>query len=212
MAAIETSKQVAGMHLAKARNAAFKGDNATLETELAAATELWPRNPALAEMSKFIINNGDVQARAALDFDQLVGQKNYRQIYDNRVRFIAALALFPEKQKQLEEVLNNVGTIEITITQANAMAQQKNYAGAWEAIEKISDRFPDDTKLSQTRADLTTRASDFVRTIRGAQELEKKDQVGSSLAWYLKAQKLYPASEFAGEGVDRLVKKILPQG
>jgi hypothetical protein len=210
MAAIETSKQVAGMHLAKARNAAFKGDNATLETELAAATELWPRNPALAEMSKFIIGQGDVQARAALDFDQLVGQKNYRQIYDNQVRFIAALALDPTKQKQLEEVLKNVATIEMTITQANAMAQQQNFPGAWEAVEKISNQYPDDTKLSQTRANLTTKAADFVRTIQGAQDLEKKDQVGSSLAWYLKAQKMYPQSEFASDGVDRLVKKILP--
>jgi hypothetical protein len=42
--------------------------------------------------------------------------------------------------------------------------------------------------------------------------LEKKDQTGSSLAWYLKAKKLYPGSEFAGDGVNRLVKKILPEG
>ncbi len=212
MAAIETSKQVAAMHLAKARNAALKGDNATLETELTAATELWPRNPALAEMSKMIFSQGDVQQKAVIDFDQLAGQKNYRQIFDDRVRFIAALALYPEKQKQLEDVLKNMQTIEMAITQANAMAQQTNYAGAWESVEKIAAQFPDDSKLSQTRANLTTQAADFVRTLRGAQDLEKKEQVGSSLAWYLKAQKIYPQSEFATEGVDRLVKKILPQG
>lgn len=212
MAAIETSKQVAAMHLAKARNAALKGDNATLETELTAATELWPRNPALAEMSKMIFSQGDVQQKAVIDFDQLAGQKNYRQIFDDRARFIAALALYPEKSKQLEDVLKNMQTIEMAITQANAMAQQTNFAGAWESVEKISAEFPDDNKLSQTRANLTTQAADFVHTIRGAQTLEKKDQVGSSLAWYLKAQKLYPQSEFASEGVDRLVKKILPQG
>ena len=78
-------------------------------------------------------------------------------------------------------------------------------------MEKIAGEYPDDTKLSQTRADLTVKASDFVRTLQGAQELEKKDQVGSGLAWYLKAQKLYPQSDFAKDGVDRLVKKILPQ-
>jgi hypothetical protein len=71
--------------------------------------------------------------------------------------------------------------------------------------------FPEDNKLSQTRANLTTQASDFVRTLRGAQDLEKRDQVGSSLAWYLKARKIYPGSEFAGDGIDRLVKKILPE-
>ena len=212
MAAIETSKQVASMHLGKARNAALKGDNATLEAELTAATELWPRNPALAEMSKMIFSQGDVQQKAVIDFDQLAGQKNYRQIFDDRVRFIAALALFPEKMKQLEEVLKNMQSIEMAITQANMMAQQTNYAGAWESVEKIAAQFPDDSKLSQTRANLTTQAADFVRTLRGAQDLEKKEQVGSSLAWYLKAQKIYPQSEYAGEGIDRLVKKILPQG
>ena len=35
-------------------------------------------------------------------------------------------------------------------------------------------------------------------------------EVGASLAYYLKARKMYPASDFAGEGVDRLVKKIVP--
>ena len=212
MAAIETTKQVAAMHLAKARNAALKGDNPTLEAELTAATELWPRNPALAEMSKMIFSQGDVQQKAVIDFEQLAGQKNYRQIFDDRVRFIAALALYPEKQKQLEDVLKNMQTIETAIGQASAMAVQTNYAGAWESVEKIAAQFPDDSKLSQTRANLTTQAADFVRTLRGAQDLEKKDQVGSSLAWYLKAQKIYPQSEFAGEGIDRLVKRILPQG
>jgi len=212
MAMIETSKQVAAMHLGKARNAALKGDEATLQTELTAATELWPRNPALAEMSKMIFAQGDVQQKAVIDFEQLAGQKNYRQIFDDRVRFIAALALYPEKSKQLEEVLKNMQTIEMAITQASMMAQQTNFAGAWESVEKIAAQYPDDSKLSQTRANLTTQAADFVGTLRGAQDLEKKEQVGASLAWYLKAQKLYPQSEYAGEGIDRLVKKILPQG
>jgi len=212
MAMIETSKTVAQMHLAKARNAALSGDKATLESELTAATELWPRNPALAEISKMIFSQGDVLQKALLDFDQLLSQKNHRQIFDDKARFIAATAQYPERAKQLNEVLDQIQKIEIAMMQANAMAQQSNYAGAWESVEKIATQFPDDNKLSQTRANLTTQAADFVRTLRSAQDFEKKDQVGSSLAWYLKAKKLYPGSEFAGEGVDRLVKRILPQG
>ncbi|MGA7903102.1 MAG: hypothetical protein WCA06_10740, partial [Terrimicrobiaceae bacterium] len=46
MAAIETAKQISAMHIAKARNAAVSGDKETLEAELKAATEIWPRNPA----------------------------------------------------------------------------------------------------------------------------------------------------------------------
>lgn len=211
MAAIETSKQVASMHLAKARNAALKGDEVTLQAELTKATELWPRNPELAEMAKKISGIGNLQAQAALDFDQLLGQKNHRQIFEKRVTFISMLALDTVRSKQLEGVLKNMQTIETALGTASAMAVQANYAGAWESVEKIAGEFPDDTKLSQTRADLTVKASDFVRTLQGAQDLEKKDQVGSGLAWYLKAQKLYPQSDFAKDGVDRLVKKILPQ-
>lgn len=210
MAAIDTSKQVSDMHLAKARNAALKGDNATLEAELTAATELWPRNPALAELSKKIFSQGDVQQKAVSDFDQLLSQKNYRQIYDDRARYLGALGFFPDKAAQLKEVLENVQTIEVALMRANEMVRQSNYPGAWESVEKIAQQFPDDTKLSKTRADLTPHAADFVRTLQDAQEMEKRDQIGASLAYYLKARKIYPASDFAGEGVDRLVKKIVP--
>ena len=52
---------------------------------------------------------------------------------------------------------------------------------------------------------------DFVRTLRTAEKLEEKGEIGSSLAWYLKARKLYPASNFAEEGINRLVKEVLPE-
>ena len=58
---------------------------------------------------------------------------------------------------------------------------------------------------------MTTRASDFVKMIHTAEELEKREQVGSSLAHFLKAQKMYPASDFARDGVARLVKLVLPE-
>ena len=211
MAAIDTSKQISAMHLAKARNAALKGDNATLEVELTAATELWPRNPALAELSKTIFSQGDVQQKAVIDFDQLLSQKNYRQIYEESPRFMGALALIPDKAAQLKGVLENMKTIEGALMRADEMVRQSNYPGAWESVEKIAQQFPDDTKLSKTRADLTPHAADFVRTLQDAQDMEKRDQIGASLSYYLKAKKMYPASDFAGDGIDRLVKKIVPE-
>ncbi|MEI6280288.1 MAG: hypothetical protein WCQ16_13050, partial [Verrucomicrobiae bacterium] len=104
MAAIETARTVAAMHIAKAKNAAASGDKTTLETELKAATEIWPRNPALAEVSGMIFSQADVQQRAITDFHQLLSQKNYRQIFDDKMRFIAATAMFPDKQEQLRKV------------------------------------------------------------------------------------------------------------
>jgi hypothetical protein len=61
MAAIETAKQISAMYIAKARNAAVSGDKETLEAELKAATEIWPRNPALTEVSNVIYSQADVQ-------------------------------------------------------------------------------------------------------------------------------------------------------
>ncbi len=210
-ALIETSRTGARLHLSAARNAALSGDKATLEKELAAATELWPRNPELADISQKIFDQGDVQQRSVSDFDQLLGQKNYRQIYDNAGRFMAATSMYPDRAAQLQKVMEEMKVIEGSIMRADEMSRQNNFPGAWESVEKVAAQFPADSKLSQVRADLTTQAADFVHTVRGAQELEKKDQIGSSLAWFLKAQKMYPASDFARDGIDRLKKIILPE-
>ena len=209
-AAIETSRTVSLMHLAKAKNAAVSGDRATLENELREATTMWPRNPALAEVSKLIFSQADVQQQAVADLERLLSQHNYRQIFDDKLRFIAATAIYPERREQLKKVLEDMQVVEGTIARCTEIAKRGDYAGAWEGVEQMSKQFPDDTKLNELRANLTTEAAEFVRSIRTAQQLEQKDQIGSSLAWYLKAQKLYPPSEFAQEGIQRLVQKIIP--
>jgi len=210
LAVIETSRTVSAMHIAKAKNAAVSGDKATLEAELKAATEIWPRNPQLAEVGGMIFNQADVQGRAIVDFDQLLSQKNYRQIYDDKMRFIAATAMYPEKQQQLRKVLEDMALIEAAIIRAQEIEKRGDSAGAWESAQRAFQQFPDDNKLNQVRADLTTKAAEFVRSLKQAEELEKKGQPGSSLAWYLKAQKTYPASEFAREGIQRINTQILP--
>ncbi|XHR30259.1 MAG: hypothetical protein ACFUZC_06795 [Chthoniobacteraceae bacterium] len=210
-AAIETARTVSAMHLAKAKNAAVSGDRATLESELREATTIWPRNPALAEVSGMIFSHADVQQKAIADLEQLLAQRNYRQIFDDKMRFIAAVALYPDRQEQLKKVIENMTQIETAIGRSTELAKMGNPAGAWEGLERAYAQFPDDTKLNQLRANYTSEAADFVRCIRTAQQLEAKGQTGSSLSWYLKAQKQYPPSEYASEGVGRLVKKILPQ-
>ena len=210
MAAIETARTVAAMHIAKAKNAAVSGDKSALEAELKSATEIWPRNPALTEVGGMIFSQSDVQQRAITDFDQLLSQKNYRQIYDDKMRFIAATAMFPEKQDQLRKVLDDMALVESAIIRAQEVEKRGDFAGAWESAETAYRQFPDDNKLNQVRANLTTRAPDFVRALKQAEEQEKKDQLGSSLAWYLKAQKDYPASDFARQGIERLNTQLLP--
>ena len=209
-AGIETAKMAASMRLAKARNAAVSGDRPALESELQAAAEIWPTNPQLQEMASTIFAQADVQARALADFNQLLTQKNYRQIYDEKMRFIATTSMLPEKQEQLRLVLDDMTAIEGAILRAQEIERRGDYAGAWEGLEAIFSKFPSDNKLSQVRANLTTKASDYVNALRKAEELEKQEQPGSALAAYLEARKIYPPSQFAREGIVRLSAKIMP--
>jgi DNA replication initiation complex subunit (GINS family) len=210
MGPIETAKKVSAMHLAKAKNAAMTGDEATMQTELTAATEIWPRNPQLEEAAKNIFAKGDVQNQAVIDFDRMVAQKNYRGIYDDRMKFIAAMATYPDKAKELKKVLEDMGNIEMSLVRAQELAKRNEFAGAWESVDRAADQYPDDLKLAQVRADYTTRAAEFVNCIRRAQDLEKKKQYGSSLTWFLRARRLCPTSEFAKEGIDRIVNELMP--
>jgi hypothetical protein len=209
-AVIENAKQLFATHIGRARNALLSGDEGTLETELRRAIEIWPCNQALSEVSEMIFSKEFAQSRAMFDFDMLFSQNNYRQIFDDRIRFIAATAMFPKRQEQLREVLDNMKEIETSIIRAEQSEKHGDYAGAWENAEKAFRDFPDDSKLNQLRAELTTKAAPFVRAIRQAEEMEQEDQLGSSLAWYLKAQNEYPPSVFARQGIDRLTKQILP--
>jgi hypothetical protein len=210
LAKIETAKTISSMHLAKARNAAVSGDKAAMEAELRSAAEIWPRNPALAEVGNTIFTQSDVQQQAMNDFDRLLSQKNHRQIYNDKLRFIAAAAMYPEKQKQLNDVLQGMAAVEGAILKAKEIAGRGDPAGAWESVETAQKEFPDDTELNQLRASLTTQAADFVQTLAKAEALEKQNQPGPSLAWYLQARKKYPASTFARAGIDRLSAKVLP--
>ena len=210
LAKIETAKTVSSMHLAKARNAAASGNKDVMESELRAAAEIWPRNPALAELGGMIFSQSDLQQRAISDFDQLLSQKNFRQIFDDKMRFIAATAMFPDKQEQLRKVLDEMALVEAAIIRAQEVGKRGDFAGAWESAESASLQFPGDNKLNQIRADLTTKAPDFVRALRQAEAQEQKNQLGSSLAWYLKARKNYPASDFARQGIERITARILP--
>jgi hypothetical protein len=94
---------------------------------------------------------------------------------------------------------------------AQEMDRQGNPAGAWESVDRTAQKFPDDLQLNQARALYTTKAAEFVRTVQTAQEREKRTELAPSLAWYLKAQRLYPKSDLAEEAVKRLKSQLVPE-
>jgi len=207
LAAINTAKSVSSLHISKARMAMANKDTKTLEAEMKAATEIWPTNPDLASFSGDLVKGSDMRAQALMEFDRLLSQRNYRQIFENQATFIASVADDLARKQQLEKVLKDMGRLELIIGGAKELASSSPPA-AWEKVEKESKAYPDDPVLSKLRADLGVKASEFVTAIENGRQHEEKQQVGSALAWYLKAKRMHPPSDFARDGVKRLVDQI----
>jgi hypothetical protein len=218
VANIQSVKLASSMHVAQARVAASKGDLQTVQTEITRAAGIWPNNPEIqsfsTDMTK-VSEKADPRVRALSDFDQLYSQKNYRAIFEGIDRFGVAVAAddsgaAESRKAKLREVRARMQDIETAIMKAQEVDRRGDHTGAWEGLEIAFTQYPDDPKLSQMRADLTTQSPDFVREIRQAKSLEERREYGSSLAWYLRAQARYPLSDLAKQGAQRVVKQILP--
>lgn len=203
-AAIETARTLSDMRLTAARAAAVKGDQTGVAQELKGAAEIWPTNPKLREVSDMIGQNSDIQAQTLLDFDRLISQRNYRQIFNDQGRFLAAAINDPARQEQLKKVLTDMNRVNLIVHGAAQMAGSNPF-GAWEQVEKEFEQFPDDPEITRLRSELSVKASEYVSAIEKAKQHEKRKQAGSAIAWYLKARRLYPGSEFARGGIERLV-------
>jgi len=88
---------------------------------------------------------------------------------------------------------------------AEQQSRAGNSFGAWEAVEKVYARFPEDPEVTKIRSDLSVKASEYVSAIEKAKQHEQRKQSGSALSWYLKARYMFPASEFASTGIERVV-------
>lgn len=211
LAKIETAKTISAMHLAKAKNAAVSGDRTAMESELRAATEIWPRNPALAEVGQNIFKQTDVQQQALNELDQLLEQQDHRAIYKQSAKFIAAAALYPERQEKLGNILAQMTEIEGALQRAREIQQRGDAAGAWESIQEAAAKYPEDTELNRLRADLASGgAATFVRSLNKGDEMQSRGDYGAALAWFLDAHRQYPPSKFAQQKIDAVTVLILP--
>jgi hypothetical protein len=210
-AAIETAKLSSNMRIRTAKNAALQGDNEAYETNILAAAQIWPTNPMLQEQFNLIADSADVQQQAKLEFDRLLSTQSYRQIFTDKARYMAATAEDPDRLKALEQIIGNIQEIETVMKQSDTLAKAGNNHAAWEIVEKTFQRFPDDVALSAKRSDLATDVAPFVKALKNAENQENRKQFGSGLAWFLSARQIYPQSEFAEEGIKRLIDNILPE-
>jgi tetratricopeptide (TPR) repeat protein len=207
LAAINTAKSVSSLHISKARMAMATKDTKTLETEMKAATEIWPTNPDLANFSGELVKGSDMKSQGIMEFDRLISQRGYRQIFDNKLQLAIAVQGDASREQQLKKVLDDMARVEVVINGAKELSSTSPEA-AWEKVEKEAKQFPNDPELSKLRADLGIQASEFVTAIERGRQHEEKKQTGSAIAWYLKARRMHPPSEMAQTAIKRLVSAV----
>lgn len=211
LAKIETAKTLSAMHLAKAKNAALSGDKASMESELRAAAEIWPRNPALSEAGNVIFQQSDVQLQTISELDRLIEQGDHRTIFRQNAKFIAAVALHPDRQEKLTAILEQMTGIEGALQRAREIQQRGDAIGAWESIQLASAKYPQDPEVNKLRADLASSgAATFVQSLNKGDNLQSRGEYGAALAWFLDAHRQYPPSKFAQDRIDTLASQILP--
>ena len=208
-AMVNAVKLESKMRLGKAKLAAQQGDNKLAMEEFQAAAEAWPGNPDLEDKALTFFDTQDVKTQSLTEFDRLAEEQNYRVIFDKQLAFAPAIKGDAKREEAFKKALETVKNAEMASEKANVMMLNSDFFGAWEVIELASVDLPDDKKLNKLRADLSGRSAEFVASINKARDAEGRNEEGYSLTWYVNAQRQYPASQIANQGIDRLSKKLL---
>jgi hypothetical protein len=202
------------MAIQSAKAALLEGDKDTAKQEVQAAAEIWPTNPKLQEFSDLVDKSGGILV-ARNDFDRLLREQNFREIFKRQYEFAPAVKDNATKIDALETVIKNILKIDTTIVVARQVDTRGNSYAAWEALAALRSQkeFSKDPKLGEEIETLTPKVAPFVDALQHARKFEdsRRDQTGSAIAWYLKALRIYPGSEMAEEGFQRLLDKVLPE-
>ncbi len=209
-AGIEFYTNMSNTSIAQAKIAAQKGNTDEYKKQMQMAIEAWPLNPQIKEQNDLFASIADVQVTTLNELDTLLAQGNKREIMKNRGRFIAAVQNDQKRTQQLESILNDVLLLEQEIAIIKGLNDNDNPWGAWEIARTAQEKFSDDNELLKLSVELGEKVSPFVRVIKRAEKLEDEKHNGMSLTWYLKAKSIYPKSNYAKDGMNRLLNIILP--
>lgn len=206
---IQTSKQLSNLAVQKALTAAYDKDREGIEGALSEAVQCWPTNPEIQKFTEKLLEKTDIKNLAALDFDRFIRQNDYRAIFNDRFRFAAALAMDGARNKEFLDIMKRMEVIESAMAQAKELSRIENTYGAWEVLERVYREHSDDQELNRMRGDFAVEASAFAAVISRAEKAQSRGQYSKALFAFLEAQKLYPASFFAEQGIQDSVNATL---
>lgn len=206
---VNAMRRESDMHLGMAKLAAQQGNQDKSMEEFKAATMAWPDNPAIVRAANEFFAKQDVVSQSTTDFDKAFAKEDYRDIFDKQLQYATAVHGDKKKEEQLKQALEIVKAAEMALEKAKLLERNRDFSGAWETLELASEEWSDDNVLNKRRADLSVRASEYVKSISNAKDAEAAGNLGASLAWFLNAQQTYPPSQIANEAIERLSDRIL---
>lgn len=206
-------KQQSNLELRNAVKALKAGKEEEFNKHITEAGTIWPLNPKLAE-GREQLERIDSQDGVMDEFKVLIGRGDYRTIYNEQDKF-EVVAMNPELKEKYKEAITVVSTIDGMLKQFDAAAAQDATMGPCMAYEmmqehrQMNEAYGKDSRFREALARYSLGAHDFVQALQQAEACEKRGELGSALANFYRAQCLYPRSEKARTGVNRVTERIL---
>ena len=202
------------MAIQGAKAALLAGDKDKAKEEVQTAAEIWPNNPKLDEFSDLLDKISPLVV-VRNDFERLLREENFREIFKRQYEFAPAIKGNETNEDAFETVIGNILEIEKAI---GAAREADKLGDSYYAYEKLAElrsqqEYSKDPKLGSEIEAIIPKVSTFVNALQKARSFEdaKRDQTGSAIAWYLRALQIYPRSEMAEEGFQRLLDRVLPE-
>ena len=205
---VNNAMNASNMSLLSAKAAALAGDTAKAEAALERATKIWPQNPGVKEFANQVVSRQDTLAQKIPEFDRLMAEAKWREIFNKKLEYALALAQDKERSDKLRKVVQRVGELDANIQKASMLAAQNNPYLAWDVIVEIYKTESDDLVLAKTRSDIAPLVAGYAQLIGRAEKLEKEGAEAAALAAWLAAQDMNPASPTCGAAVKRLARAV----
>ena len=205
---VNNAMNASNMSLLAAKAAALAGDTAKAEAALERATKIWPQNPGVKEFANQVVSRQDTLAQKVPEFDRLMSESKWREIFNKKLEYALALAQDKERSDKLRKVVQRVGELDANIQKASMLAAQNNPYLAWDVIMEAYKTESDDLVLAKTRSDIAPLVAGYAQLIGRAEKLEKEGAEAAALAAWLSAQDLNPASPACGAAVKRLARSV----
>jgi hypothetical protein len=205
---VNNAMTASNMSLLSAKAAALAGNTAKAEAALERATKIWPQNPGVKEFANMVVSRQDTLAQMVPQFDRMVSEAKWREIFNKKLEFGLALAQDKERSDKLRKIAQRVGELDANIQKALMLATQNNPYLAWDVIVEAYKTDSDDLVLAKTRSDIAPLVAAYAQLIGRAEKLEKEGAEAAALAAWLSAQDLNPASPACGAAVKRLARSV----